>query len=189
SGWDKMINFWDGKTANKPVLSITSSERVYAMDCIDNQVAFGSADQQVIVYDVRNTNQQLANCTGKDNKSQITMLKLFPSKDGLAYSCIEGRIFAQFFPIPGKKQPDNFSFRVHRDTTKKLIYSANCISFHPQNGVLCSGGGDGIYSIWDLRKGDKCGQDVKYNLPITACAFSPDGKFLAHAIGYDWSRV
>ncbi|KAA6388709.1 MAG: hypothetical protein EZS28_015762, partial [Streblomastix strix] len=42
SGWDKMINFWDGKTANKPVLSITSSERVYAMDCIDNQVAFGS---------------------------------------------------------------------------------------------------------------------------------------------------
>ncbi|KAA6353311.1 MAG: hypothetical protein EZS28_051161, partial [Streblomastix strix] len=41
---------------------------------------------------------------------------------------------------------------------------------------------------WDLRKGDKCGQDVKYNLPITACAFSPDGKFLAHAIGYDWSR-
>jgi WD40 repeat protein len=50
-------------------------------------------------------------------------------------------------------------------------------------------GSAGSYSIWDLNLSDRCGPEHAVSMPVTAIKFSPDGKFLAYATGYDWETV
>ena len=64
----------------------------------------------------------------------------------------------------------------------------NDIAFHPTHNTLVTVGSDGRFSFWDKDARTKIKTSEQFPLPLTSCAFSHDGKILAYAIGYDWSK-
>jgi len=81
-----------------------------------------------------------------------------------------------------------YTFRSHK--TEAALYPINKVLFHPvyQNSFLTCGG-DGMYNLWnrESRKRKKTGGPGAGN-PITAAAFDKTGRYLAYAVGYDWSK-
>jgi mRNA export factor len=51
--WDKTLRYWDGRSPT-PVGRVQLPERVYTMDARGAAVIVGTADRQVLIFDVRN---------------------------------------------------------------------------------------------------------------------------------------
>ena len=49
-------------------------------------------------------------------------------------------------------------------------------------------GSDGHYFTWNKDTKSKYKSSKKFPGPINCCDFSDDGKMLAYAVGYDWSK-
>ena len=62
------------------------------------------------------------------------------------------------------------------------------MAFHPIHGTFCTGGSDGIISIWDKDTKARTRAFSPFEGPITATAFNRDGKLLAYAVSYDWNK-
>ncbi len=55
------------------------------------------------------------------------------------------------------------------------------IGFHPNKNLVAVGHDDGITRVWDPTREEPIGEFFEHDLPISATAFSADGKFLASA--------
>jgi len=53
--WDKTLKFWDGRTPN-PIHTTQLPERVYCMDVKFPLAVVGTADRQILIYDLRKPN-------------------------------------------------------------------------------------------------------------------------------------
>lgn len=51
-GWDKKLKFWDCRSPN-PIGALDMPERVYAMDVKDSLLVVGTANRQILIYDVQ----------------------------------------------------------------------------------------------------------------------------------------
>jgi mRNA export factor len=50
--WDKTLKYWNGQSSN-PVLSINVPERVYCMDVKGSCCIVGTAERNILIYDLR----------------------------------------------------------------------------------------------------------------------------------------
>lgn len=201
-GWDKQIKVWDLRTPGTAAMSVPMSERVYAMDCKADYVVVGLAhnanqtvntpDKNIAVLDLR-SRQMLA-----EYKSPLTYqtrcISMFQNGQGFAIGCIEGRVAIEYFnemqyknsntPKPGAS---NFVFKCHRD--KQDIYAVNAIDFHHSN-TFVTAGSDGSLHTWDKDVRSKLASFDKFQrqIPIADAKFSPNGKYMAYALSYDWSK-
>ena len=53
--WDKTIKYWDGRTANA-VHTTTLPERLYTMDVKHPLCVAGTAERNILIYDLRKPN-------------------------------------------------------------------------------------------------------------------------------------
>lgn len=67
-------------------------------------------------------------------------------------------------------------------------YPVNAIAFHPGQGTLCTGGADGVITIWDMAARNRLGAFPSAGTPITSLAFNQTGEMLAYAVSYDWNK-
>ncbi|KAJ4304101.1 hypothetical protein N0V88_001711 [Collariella sp. IMI 366227] len=117
------------------------------------------------------------------------------SADGSRWAVggIEGRASAQ---VADEKDETlkPLSFKCHREPspTKKNqtdVYTVNTVCFDPsQKDVLVTAGSDGSYAPWDLTLRRRLNTYPKAAGPVTSVAFRHDGRALAYAVGYDWSK-
>ena len=121
---------------------------------------------------------------------------------------IEGRVAVEFFSE--SKQSKKYAFKCHRqvidgtDTVypvQGLIFNpvsvllpppfspsnsrANSLVYVIRHGTFSTGGGDATVSLWDPFAKKRLRQFSKYPNPISALAFSCDGKRLAVAYSQD----
>jgi len=68
------------------------------------------------------------------------------------------------------------------------VFAVNGITFNTQYNTFATYGSDGTIVTWNKDTKRKYKISKKFPAPITASSFTDDGKLLAYAIGYDWSK-
>ncbi|CUA77045.1 Poly(A)+ RNA export protein [Schizosaccharomyces pombe 972h-] [Rhizoctonia solani] len=186
--WDKTIKYWDLRQPS-PIAKVDLPERCFTMDVVYPLLVVGTADRQVLVYDLNNPTTVFRTITSP-LKWQTRVVSCFPTGKGFGMGSIEGRVAMQY--IDEKEASNNFSFRCHRKeqsvTRNTDIYSVNDISFHPVHGTFSTAGADGVVSFWDGDSKTRLKSLDAAPAPITCTAFNKTGSLLAYAVSYDWSK-
>nr|CAG8526867.1 13248_t:CDS:10 [Entrophospora candida] len=181
-GWDKTLKYWDLRSP-QPVLNVNLPERVYAMDLHYPHLVVGTADRNVIYYNLTNPSQPVKQ-DFSTLKWQTRCVACYPAGNGYAIGSIEGRVGIQYFDE--KDQRQGFSFKCHRDGNN--IYAVNAISFHPLYGTFSTSGSDGSFSFWDKESKQRIKGFNTVGAPIIATDFNRNGTLFAYAVSYDWSK-
>mmetsp|Transcript_12066 Transcript_12066/g.24264 ORF Transcript_12066/g.24264 Transcript_12066/m.24264 type:complete len:344 (-) Transcript_12066:2458-3489(-) len=180
--WDKTLKYWDLRSPN-PVHTQQLPERVYAMDCTHPLLVVGTADRDILVFNLANP-QQVFKQIKSPLKYQTRSVSCFPDATGYLIGSIEGRVAVQH--VDDSLQSKNFTFKCHRDGSD--VYAVNSMSFHPQHHTFVTAGSDGAYNFWDKDSKQRLKAMAKANAPIPCGSFNRDGSIYGYAVSYDWSR-
>jgi len=179
--WDKTLKYWDSRQPGV-ASSAQLPEKVYCMDVVASMICVGTADRQILIYDVRKPNVEFRRFTSP-LKYQSKCLAAFHDRSGFALGSIEGRVAIQY--VEEKDSQKNFAFRCQRDGND--IYAVNVLTFHPY-GTFATAGSDGTYNFWDKDLRQRLKPFAKCQQPISAGCFNHDGSIFAYAVSYDWSK-
>lgn len=87
---------------------------------------------------------------------------------------------------------EDFCFKCHREENKAAqradVYAVNGITFNTQYNTFATYGSEGAMIVWNKDSKSKYKSSKKFPAPFTAASFTEDGKLIAYAIGYDWSK-
>jgi mRNA export factor len=180
--WDKTIKYWDLRS-DKPVHTQQLPERVYAMSVKHPLMVVGTADRNILVFNLQNP-QTVFKQIQSPLKFQTRCIATFPDKAGYLVGSIEGRVAVQH--LDDAQSGKNFTFKCHRDNNE--VYSVNSIQFHPVHGTFTTAGSDGAYNFWDKDSKQRLKAMSRSNQPIPCSAFNYDGTIFAYASSYDWSK-
>ncbi|KAI8848597.1 WD40-repeat-containing domain protein [Chytridium lagenaria] len=181
ASWDKTIKYWDLRTPN-PIASVQLGERIYSMDVAGQLMVVGTADRNVLCFNLQNPSQPFKQIVSP-LKWQTRTIACFPNASGFAIGSIEGRVGIQY--IEEKDASLSFSFKCHRDD--KNVHAVNAISFHPY-GTFSTAGSDGVFYFWDKDSKQKLKQFNPVGQSISATSFSRTGAIFAYAASYDWGK-
>eukprot|EP00889_Picochlorum_renovo_P002252 jgi/Picre1/29282/NNA_004674.t1 len=134
--WDKTLKYWDLRSPN-PVHTQQLPERVYAMDCTHPLLVVGTADRDILVFNLANP-QQVFKQIKSPLKYQTRSVSCFPDATGYLIGSIEGRVAVQH--VDDSLQSKNFTFKCHRDGSD--VYAVNSMSFHPQHHTFVTAGSE-----------------------------------------------
>jgi len=180
--WDKTLKYWDTRQAS-PALTVALPERCYAMSCVHPLLVVATAERHILVYNLSNP-QVPFKTVQSPLKYQTRTVAAFPDRGGYLVGSIEGRVAVNH--VEDSLAAKNFTFKCHRENTD--IYSVNDIKFHPVHGTFVTCGSDGVFNFWDKDSKQRLKQMGKCAAPITCGGFNHDGKILAYAVSYDWSK-
>jgi len=198
ASWDRTIRLWDCRQP-QPALTVTLSERIYAMDCAGKVVVAGTADQHVHAFsDITQSGMKFEYMSPLNYQTRC--ISIFADRQGFAMGSIEGRVAIEYFSEcstkslsspQSKTDPANktnsFVFKCHRQDNE--VYGVNALDFYHTNKFLTAGA-DGCIVWWDKDKRNRLSQKDQYKkqAPIVAAKFSPNGASMFYAAAYDWSR-
>src|SRR5207244_5318413 len=70
----------------------------------------------------------------------------------------------------------------HKQTARIEVPSwVTAIAFHPNKSLVAAGHDDGVTRLWDPARDEPVAELFGHDLPVSAVAFSADGKHLASA--------
>lgn len=205
-GWDSCVKYWD-RRQQKEVAHVPLNDKVFAMDANESMVVVGGG-KTVYAFDLRQptTPKTIPVKSTNAELHQIRSVALFNQNLGCAVGGIEGRVFLHYFnepvidPSTNSQMRDSkgnalasYPFKCHRETESRGIsnlYSINSIRFYPdaKSHTFVTCGSDGTMVTWDKAEKQRLKQFNKGDCAVISSRFSKDGKFLAYAHSYDWSR-
>ena len=105
-----------------------------------------------------------------------------PNDLGYVVTSIEGRVAVEWYGAEANATK-KYAFKCHRSLVDGIdtVFPVSGLSFNPAYGTFATGGGDGTVSLWDPAAKKRLRQFPKYPAPVSAVAFSADGKRLAIA--------
>jgi mRNA export factor len=199
AGWDRALKYWDIRTPPNPAQSgggamgsVALSERCYAMDVNGSLAVIGTADREVLWFDLRQPLQPAGRKTSP-LRYQTRCISIFADRTCFAISSVEGRCGIEYLQDTSK----SFAFKCHRIDQgaggQERITPVNCVTAFPSTAsdlvdVLATAGGDGRVNIWNKAAKVKTKGLKEVPLPIVALEFNANGSILAYAMGYDWSQ-
>lgn len=101
-------------------------------------------------------------------KEKVRSLALRPDHRELALAAGDGTV-RLFDPVT---MEEKIRFAAHE-------LSANCVSYHPRESLLLSGGRDAHLKIWDYKSGTLVESIPGHNYAIYSISFSPDASLFA----------
>ncbi|CAO2170742.1 unnamed protein product [Urochloa humidicola] len=180
--WDKTLRYWDIRQP-QPVHVQQLPERCYALSLCYPLMVVGTADRNVIVFNLQNPQAEFKRIVSP-LKLQTRCLAAFPDQQGFLVGSIEGRVGVHH--VDDSQQSKNFTFKCHRDGND--IYSVNSLNFHPVHGTFATTGSDGGFNFWDKDSKQRLKAFAKCPAPITCSTFNQDGSIFAYGVCYDWSK-
>lgn len=185
--WDRSIRYWDLRQQT-PALTVALPERLYTMDVRHPLMVVGTADRNILVYNLANP-QTVYKTIQSPLKYQTRCVAAFPDKSGFLVGSIEGRVAVHH--VEDANQGKNFTFKCHRvEKTGQAteIYPINSMHFHPVHGTFSTVGSDGGCNFWDKDSKQRLKQFVACPQAIPAAAFNGSGEIFAYAMSYDWCK-
>jgi len=199
AGWDRTLKYWDVRAPPNPAQggggamgTVSLPERCYAMDVNGSLVVVGTADREVLWFDLRQPLQPAGRKTSP-LRYQTRCISIFADRTCYAISSVEGRCGIEYLQDTSK----SFAFKCHRIDQgaggQERITPVNCVTTYPSTtpelvDVLATAGGDGRVNIWNKAAKVKTKGLKEVPLPIVALEFNANGAILAYAMGYDWSQ-
>ncbi|KAI5181600.1 mRNA export factor [Nematocida sp. AWRm80] len=215
-GWDKKLKFWQVSSMINLVKEYTLADKIYAIDSQADIVSVCIVGNIVLHYNTFSLEKIiLPEYSGRDTYSMrygtgstygatprykpstnwaIRSIACSLSGDALAVGGIDGR--AEVLNTKTQQQssmnstPTIAPFKCSGSTTGNILYSVNKIMFHPVfPGILLTCTSNGKFCLWKMKEKILLASGGPSNEHmITTAAFHPSGKYLAIAIGYDWSK-
>ena len=201
-GWDGLLKLWDLRASNTPIAKYQFLNKIYTMSYSKNLLVIGLSESVVSYFNLNNLQQSKFEprlIYLSHTKSQIKKIAILKDADGYIEGCNLGRVAVKYLDINNPKLEDNglknikdFSFKCHREIKNNIIYTypINDIAVNPFYGTICTAGGDGNFTIWDLEKRRRIieKKNLEDKTPLTACEYNKMGDLLVYASGYDWSK-
>ncbi len=128
-----------------------SLAQVYTLDTCDDKLVVGTANRQILIWNLRNMSTTPEQSRESSLKYQTRCIRCFPNRQGFVLSSIEGRAAVEYFDMDPEVQRKKYAFKCHRlkENNVELIYPVNAISFHNAYNTFATGGSDGMVNIWD----------------------------------------
>ncbi|KAF0992988.1 hypothetical protein HZS_350 [Henneguya salminicola] len=195
--WDGTVKIWDSRS-KLCVSTISAGSKVFGLDTCKNGLSFITADRELFVY--RFTDTTRPHLQKKIDSSAhplrcVSMTTFNCQKEGGFVAAI-GTCGGKVSIIAQSNNAKDFTFKVNRMVQPSRVnsqfafpVSIHGIEFHPRTYVLALAGGDGSVSLWDIQKHSQVHMLNRSSLPVTSLSFDSNGRVLAYAVGYDWSRV
>lgn len=178
AGFDKAVRIWnvaDGRL----VTTWTAPPVVYSLaySPAGELVSAGSQDGTITTWSTK-TGQRLRRVTREDptGSGAVDITSLAYSHDGslLASSCLDGTIE---------------TWDAHTGLRRRLIAELNtgvrCLTFHPTELELATGGDDGRIFLWNAGTGAKFTVLAGHQARVRCLSYSPTGLQLL-SLGDDW---
>ncbi|GAA5829596.1 hypothetical protein JCM3766R1_001233 [Sporobolomyces carnicolor] len=195
ASWDKTLKVTpvDPET-RQPLESLVLSlpDKAYSLSLSPTKIVVAMGGRHVYIYDIPTLKQALddgakpvdAWSKRESNLKFMTRaIACMPDDTGYAMTSIEGRVAVEFFDPNPDQQAKKYAFKCHRQVIDGVdtVYPVQGLTFNPVYGTFSTGGGDSTVSLWDPFAKKRLRQFSKYPSPVSALAFSPDGKRLAIA--------
>lgn len=186
TGSDGVIHVADIRSG-KGVCGINVPTKITCLDMKNNVMCIGGQNGMVEMFDVRMMRPMTTSVAGQNKclKSMPLCVSVFPDGRGCSYGLVNGSVSNYFFT----DSTANYDFQTTQEGAS-IVYPVNTINFRG-DGSLFTAGGDGYMNFWDIFSYKKL-YSLRPILPefaVTASTYSPDGDFIAMALGYDWSQV
>ncbi|CAL5329639.1 unnamed protein product [Camellia sinensis] len=199
--WDKTLRYWDLRQSN-PVHTQQLPERCYAFTVRHPLMVVGTADRNLIVFNLQNPQTEFKRITSP-LKYQTRCVAAFPDQQGFLSLQFGAKCFSKLV-VPGSgqvgsiegrvgvhhlddsQQSKNFTFKCHREGNE--IYSVNSLNFHPVHHTFATAGSDGAFNFWDKDSKQRLKAMSRCSQPIPCSAFNNDGSVYAYSVCYDWSK-
>ncbi|KAG8077328.1 hypothetical protein GUJ93_ZPchr0007g4559 [Zizania palustris] len=175
--WDKTLRYWDVRQP-QPAHVQQLPERCYALSLSYPLMVVGTADRNVIVFNLQNPQTEFKRIVSP-LKLQTRCLAAFPDQQGFLVGSIEGRVGVHH--VDDSQQGKNFTFKCHRDGND--IYSVNSLNFHPVHHTFSTAGSDGGFNFWDKDSKQRLKAFNKCPSAITCSTFNQDGSLFAYTVG------
>lgn len=204
-GWDGALKLWDLRSQN-PFATYQFNNKIYSMSYNNNLLVVALSELVMSYFNLENLQKMKFEpeiIFNSHLNEQTRKVAVFNDGRGFVQASVNGRVAVKhisFYSKP-KLTPQNgiqderdFSFKCHRQARNGIayIYTINDICINPVYGTICTAGGDGAYSIWDLQQkirihDNKLSDNIEAS-PLTCCEYNMLGDLLALAQGYDWSK-
>jgi len=203
--YDKTMKVWDVRaSANQaPIVTLSFGEKVVCSDKTGPLMIVGLANQKFCAFDVQRALQtqsvgpQLETTLGIDSPLSDVSI----SKDGaIGLGSLSGRSGVSWLKPwvnDSFTMSNTYCFKGHKldvgqggnTSNKTIMYPINAVGVYPKNqDVYFTAGRDGCVHFWNIAKRSRIGGFKWNGVPITKAKWSPDGKYLAYGVGYDWSK-
>ncbi|KRX10954.1 WD40-repeat-containing domain [Pseudocohnilembus persalinus] len=206
TGFDGMVKIWSMNNQNGPVQQINLNKKIYCAAYSQDFLIMGLQQEKICIEHVSNLMRNNVTApfdsshlgqTSQISSIQITATNIQQNNIELffAVASIDGRANVSTYKSQGNqfKQDSVITFKCHKEDkqegNKKIsqLYPVNGIGFNPlSRDFVYTAGSDGKIIYWDINKKQKIKSFQYGNSPITCCKVSPDGQFMAYALGYDW---
>ena len=202
--YDKTMKFWDLRSPD-PVNSFPLGAQVVCSDLLDSTLAIGLSNKKLLIFHLDDFSTVLGNVDSFSidsplgQSSQLSSISI--SKENVVgIGTYDGRSNLsniQRMSDETTKLSNIVTFKAHKidlgqdgnTSDLKILYPIHAVGLHPQNKkTYFTAGGDGTIIFWDIALKNKLSTLSLHPTPITAAKMSPDGKFLAYGVGYDWAK-
>jgi mRNA export factor len=205
-GYDGLVKFWTTQNST-PVLMADIKQRIFTADLREDVGILSVEDDKLGVFSMdlifqNRTGMIKFNKNPLESQGTAVTMKTVPNgmgapKKEMAIGSFDGRgNISKMEPMhDGNFRLDNvMTFKCHRvdkavhPLKQDVLYPVHAIGFNPRsNHFIASCGGDGTTNYWDYVKKNKAKGFTYNKVPVTAARISPQGHFMAYALGYDWS--
>jgi WD40 repeat protein len=178
----------------------TEDGTIHVLNSADGRELWRTRGHAFAVEDIAfaPTEHQLATMTRFDLKlwdlDKKTDVAIFSAEDG-ELTCMAISPNGQLLAVgheasPSAEMTEGTAFVLSLPSGEVLASLAHTaglrsIAFDPSSSLIATGSTDGLLSLWNAETGDHLFTLSSHTRPVYALAFSPDGKTLASAAGYD----
>lgn len=151
------------------------------------------ANRMINIYDTRNFRQPLQTRESSLKFQTRCVRVAAPNPYGFICTSIEGRVAVEYFDPSPAAQAAKYAFKCHREPAPRnpgceIVFPVNTAAFHPVYGTFCTGGSDGVVSLWDAKCKKRIRNYPRLHSGISSMAFAPDGSRLAMAASYTFDE-
>jgi cell cycle arrest protein BUB3 len=132
--WDKTLKAWDVRQPSSSTLIQTHilPEKVFTMDVQQHHLIVGLSKRLIYIYDTRQMKEPMQK-RESSLKYMTRCIRGFPSGEGFAIACTEGRVAVELIDPSDEAQSKKYAFKCHRETIdgSEIIYPVHSLAFHP----------------------------------------------------------
>jgi len=200
--YDSTVKLWDRRTGSS-VFSLNLGAKVVCSDMAYPNLVVGLSNQkfQVIPLTAPSLDQRIITEQETTMGVDSPLSDVSISKDGavgFGSSCGKSAItWVKQMTSINFTMNNTYCFKAHKlsagqtgnNTNRTIHYPVNAVGMHPKNkSTYFTAGRDGCIHFWDITRKIRTGGFSWNGVPITKAKWSPDGKYLAYGVGYDWSE-
>ena len=183
ASWDGSLGVLDPRSTAHTATSLLNrlqlgEGQIHSISTAGFSLVAAVASKKAVIFDVRYLSAPLE-VRASPLKMQLRRVAMHPDGKSFVLGSTEGRCAIEYVDSGSVElQSLKYAFKCHRQGD--VLYPVNAIAFHPA-GTFATGGSDGAVCVWDGARKKRQLALPPLTQPVSALAFSKDGRLMAIA--------